>query len=774
MRGDSANAPAGQIQQALGLIREGRLLQADVLCRQVLAHEPKNFNALQLLGLSALQRQDYLSAADWLTAAVAVNRASAAAHSNLAVAWLALRRPREALECCDDALRLQASYPEALCNRGHALCALERPAEALDSYRRALCLAPGFYDALSGSVNALMTLKRFEDALMEADRLVQVAPSVGDAWCRRGMVLLQLARAEAALSAFDRALLLAPDSPQVLNNRGTALRDLRRPAEALASYRRALALRPAFAEAYCNLANLCLDRGDLEEALGHCEEALRVGPDLHDALNIRGTALRALKRYADAAATYEQLLARTPRFGHALSHLLFSRASLCDWRQWAEQTARVTQTIRAGESASTPHTFLWMSESADDQLRCARLFTAEQFPMALHRQGALHRPGARYRHDRLRIGYLSADFGDHPVAHLIAGVLEHHDRTRFETAGISLQRTDSGDMTRRMQQAFEHFHDVSDLSDHEVAAKLRDWEIDIAVDLTGHTRDGRLGILALRPAPVQVSYLGFTGTLGASFVDYLIADEVAIPPDQDRFFSERIARLPYCYLPNDDAQRVATEAPSRADLGLPDEAFVFCALHNTYKLNPPVFEVWMRLLRDTPGSVLWLRGGEPAMRSNLGREARSRGVAPERLVFAERLPSMEIHLARYRRADLFLDALPYGGHATARDALWAGLPVLTCAREAFASRVAASQLRALGLAELVTTSLEEYGTRALELAHSPVRLAELRERLADHKSARPVFATDLYRKHLESAYATMAERQRLGEVPVSFSVAALQ
>jgi protein O-GlcNAc transferase len=414
---------------------------------------------------------------------------------------------------------------------------------------------------------------------------------------------------------------------------------------------------------------------------------------------------------------------------------------------------------------------LWMSESPEDQLRCARLYGAEQFPAA----APLWR-GERYRHERLRIAYLSADFSDHPVAHLIAGVLERHDRTQFETMGISLQRqVDPADpMTQRMRRAFGHFHDVSDMSDREVALRLRESEIDIAIDLTGHTRGGRLGILALRPAPVQVSYLGFTGTLGTSFVDYLIADEVVIPSDQTRFFSEHIARLPHCYLPNDDAQPVAAEAPRRADLGLPDDAFVFCALHNTYKPNPPVFDVWMRLLRDTPGSVLWLRGGEEVMRSNLAREALARGVAPERLVFAERLPSMESHLARYRRADLFLDALPYGGHATARDALWAGLPVLTCARGVFASRVAASQLRALDLPELVTSSLEEYGTRGLELAHSPARLAELRRRLAAHKRTRPVFETDLYRRHLEAAYLTMVERQRRGDVAQSFSVPAVR
>jgi predicted O-linked N-acetylglucosamine transferase (SPINDLY family) len=765
-----AQASAGQIQQALTLIHAGQLPQAEALCRQVLAREPQNFNALQLLGHVALQSRDYPGAAQWLAAARSINPANAAVHSNLAVALLALRQPREALECCDRALALKPQYPEAHCNRGNALCALDRPDDALASFGQAISLTPGFYDAHAGRSNALLTLKRYEEALSSCDRALQIAPRSVGAWCLRGTVLLKFRRQEEALAAFDRALSVSPDSAEAFNNRGTALRDLRRPAEALASYGRALRLRPEFAEVWCNVANIGLDAGRYEEALEHCGQALRIQPDFLDALNIRGTALRVLKRYEEAASTYEKILDVAPRYGQALSHLLSARANLGNWSERADQAARIIERVDAGESASSPHAFLWISDSAAAQFKCASLYSADQFPAA----APLWR-GESYRHERLRVAYLSADFHDHPVAHLIAGVLEYHDRTRFETVGVSLHRDPAaGAMHARMRRAFEHFYDASAAGDREVALQLREREIDIVVDLTGHTRNGRLGILASHPAPLQVNYLGFTGTSGTSYVDYLIGDGVAIPSGQENHFSERIVRMPHSFLPNDDQQPIAAKTPRRRDLGLPDTAFVFCAFNNIYKLNPLMFDIWMRLLEGTPGSVLWMRGGEEAMRANLMREARLRGIDAERLIFAPRIQAMDAHLARYRQADLFLDTLPYGAHATARDALWAGLPVLTCTGDAFATRVAASLLMALDLPELVAANLEEYASRALTLASSSSLLAEFRAKLAHQRVTCPVFDTDLYRQHLESAYLTMSERQRRGESPQSFGVAEIR
>ncbi|HLZ96418.1 MAG TPA: tetratricopeptide repeat protein [Steroidobacteraceae bacterium] len=767
---EGPNPSAGQIVQALALIHGGQLSEAEALCKRVVAREPQNFNGLQLLGHIALQGGDYPGAAQWLSAARAINSANAAVQSNLAVALLGLRRPSEALDGCDRALALQPQYPEALVNRGNALCALDRPDEGLASYQRAIAVAPALYDAHVGRANALISLRRHEEALASCGRALEIGPRNVDAWCLGGNILLLLKRPGAALAAFDRALSLSPDSPEALNGRGVALRDLKRPAEALAAYEQALRRRPDFAEVYCNVANIGLDAGRYEEALGHCDRALRIRPDFLEALNIRGTGLRVLKRYREAAETYEKILAAAPRYGHAQSHLLFARAHLCDWSERGEHVASVKQRIETGESASAPHTFLWMSGSASAQLQCARLYAAEQFPAA-----APLWAGERYRHDRLRIAYLSADFYDHPVAHLIAGVLEGHDRSRFETIGVSLHREPAaGAMHLRMRQAFEHFHDVSEATDRDVAAQLREREVDIAVDLTGHTRGGRLGILALRPAPVQINYLGFTGTSGASYMDYLIGDEVAVPDGIEHHFSERIVRMPHSFLPNDDRQPVAPESPRRRDLGLPETAFVFCAFNNAYKLNPVIFDIWMQVLKAAPGSVLWLRGGDKQMLANLAYEARSRGVDAARLIFAPRMENMDAHLARYRQADLFLDTAPYGAHATARDALWAGLPVLTCSGEAFASRVAASLLTALDFPELVTSSLDGYAARALELANSPQLLAALRGRLTHQRAAHAVFNTDLYRRHLESALVTLHERKCRGDDIASFSVPAIR
>jgi protein O-GlcNAc transferase len=758
---------AGRIEKALAFIHTGQLRQAEALCREVLSQEPRNFNALQLLGHVALQSRDYSGAAQSLAAALSVSCASAAVNSNLAVALLALRRPREALAFCDTALVLKPQFPEARCNRGNALCALDRPAEALVDYEHAISLSPAFFDAHVGRTNALLTLKRYEEAFASSERACQVDSRSIHAWMLQGRVLLRWKRPQDALAAFDQALLLSPTSAEAHNNRGTALRDLRRPVEAMDAYERAVSLRPDFAEAWCNAANISLDAGRYEEALVRCDQALRMQPKLLDALNIRGTALRVLKRHEEAASVYEIILAASPLFGQAQSHLLCARASLCDWSHRAEQVSFITERVAAGESASAPHAFLWISDSAEAQHRCASLYAAEQFPAP----AALWR-GERHGHERLRVAYLSADYADHPVSHLLAGVVERHDRCRFETFGIALHRDPTtGAMWSRMQRAFEHFHDVSEAGDREIAKMLRDHEIDIAVDLTGHTRGGRLGILALRPAPLQVNYLGFAGTSGANYVDYLIADGITVPSGQERFFSERIVRLPHSFMPNDDGQLIAGESPRRRDLGLPESGFVFCAFNNACKLNPDMFETWMALLKATPGSVLWLRGGE-SVRANLGREARARGVDAARLIFAPRIQAMDAHLARYRQADLFLDTLPYGAHATARDALWSGLPVLTCVGNSFAGRVAASLLASLDMPELVTSRIEDYASRALQLANSPALLAEVRDKLARQKLALPTFDTDAYRLYLESAYCTMWERHRRGEPPQDFSVAA--
>jgi predicted O-linked N-acetylglucosamine transferase (SPINDLY family) len=763
----SGSAPAQYVRQGLELLHRGQLSRSEALFRQALAIEPGDFNALNLLGHVALRRGDHAGATTWLAAAAAINPASASVHSNLAVASLGLGRLLEALAHCDRALQCDARLAEAHLNRAHALCALERPPEALSSYDRAIALAPGLFDAHLGRSNALIKLRRHADALLSCDRAMQISVESAAPWGNRGIALLGLKQVEEALAAFDRALSLAP-SAELHNNRGCALRLLHKGGDAIASFERALQIRPRFADAWINMANVWLDTRQFEQAIESCDRALAQRPDRLEALNVRAAALRALNRRVESAEAYAKLVALDPSFDYGLGNLVTGRASMCDWTARRELDAKIIARVEAGARASSPHALLSITDSPAAQLACARIFVEDHYPVA--------KPlwcGERYRHERIKVAYLSADFREHPVAHLIAGVLEHHDKARFQTFGLALRGAgDGGTMRSRLRAAFEHFEDVTEQSDREVATRLRAGEVDIAVDLTGHTRDGRLGILALRPAPVQVSFLGFAGTSGASYVDYLLAD--AVTGGAESFFSERVVRLPHSFLPNDDRQAVADGTLGRGDLGLPDASFVFCAFNNTYKINPAMFDTWMRILRDAPDSVLWLRDGDACMRANLAREAVARGVAPERLVFAGRAKAMADHLARYRQADLFLDTLPYGAHATARDALWAGLPVLTCLGNSFASRVAGSLLSALGLSELVTSNLENYALRAIEYANSPGSIAKTRAELADRKATLPVFDTDLYRQHLESAYRTMWECQQRGAAPQAFSVPAIR
>jgi predicted O-linked N-acetylglucosamine transferase (SPINDLY family) len=377
--------------------------------------------------------------------------------------------------------------------------------------------------------------------------------------------------------------------------------------------------------------------------------------------------------------------------------------------------------------------------------------------------------GERYAHDRIRIAYLSADFRPHPVAFLIAGVFEHHDKSRFETTGLSFGPASDSDIRKRMASAFDHFIDVRNESDFDIATRMRRMEIDIAIDLTGFCEHGRTEILAFRPAPVQVSYLGFPGTTGADFVDYIIADSTIIPKDHAQHFSEKVVYLPDSYQANDRKRRVAPRAPSRREAGLPDDGTVFCAFNNAYKITPPIFDLWMGLLKEVEGSVLWLLGDNPGAIRNLALAAEARGVPARRLIFAHRVAPDE-HLARFGLADLFLDTLPYNAHTTASDALWTGVPVVTCMGEAFAGRVAASLLKAAGLPELITGSLEDYGALALKLGRDRDGLKGLKEKLALTRLSCPLFDTARTTRHLEAAYAEMWRRQLQGQAPLGFTI----
>jgi len=433
----------------------------------------------------------------------------------------------------------------------------------------------------------------------------------------------------------------------------------------------------------------------------------------------------------------------------------------------AEIGARLATGVRDGTAIVNPFTLIRCSDDPALHLQCASAFIADKV--------GVPRPplwtGAGRLHERIRIAYLSADFHRHATAYLTAELFELHDRARFEVIGIAFDRDDGSDIRCRLVQAFDRFHDVRARDDREIATLLHVLETDIAVDLKGYTQDSRPEVFSYRPAPIQVNYLGYPGTMGADFIDYIIGDALVTPLDQQVFYREKIVQLPDAYQVNDRKRRIAERTPCRSEVGLPKDGFVFCCFNNSYKITPPLFDIWMRLLTDIPASVLWLLRDNVAAESNLCREAQTRGVGPERLIFAGRA-SVEDHLARHRLADLFLDTLPYNAHTTASDALWAGLPVLTCQGEAFAARVAATLLHAVGLPELVTHSLEEYEAQARRLAGDPTLLRAVREKLMANRQTHALFDTDRFCRHIEAAYLRMWELHQHGEPPRAFAVEA--
>jgi protein O-GlcNAc transferase len=502
-----------------------------------------------------------------------------------------------------------------------------------------------------------------------------------------------------------------------------------------------------------------------EAALTSYDQALAITPDDLEIQYNRANALRDLNRLQEAAQSYQSVIERMPSYDFAFGNLLDAKLHACDWSDYEAVRQAVVATVDAGKWIDSPFIFLSASASAAEQLKCARLYSHEKHPLRL-RQLWLEE---RYPHDRIRVAYLSADFREHAVSHLLAGALERHDHNRFETVAISFKPRAESETGKRIANSFDRFIDVSMKSDSEAAKIIRDLEIDIAVDLMGYTANSR-PILAHRPAPIHVSYLGYSGTTGAPFIDYIIADPVVIPSDRAANYSEAIVHLPNSYMPTDSARTIAPLIPTRSESGLPDSAIVFCSFNNPYKFNPPAFDIWMRLLKSIADSVLWLPSMNVDTARNIRGEAKIRGVHAERLVFASRTSTNADHLARLQLADLFLDTLPYNAHATACDALWAGVPVLTCTGEAFAARVAASLLNAVGLPELITANLGEYEALALKLATDRAMLGDLRAKLARNRATAPLFDTDRYCRHLKRAYVAMWERYQRGEAPAGFAV----
>lgn len=639
--------------------------------------------------------------------------------------------------------------------------------EAEKLYRRVLNVAPNDMEARHMIGVMRLQQDRAAEALQIIAPLLVEAPGHAEIRAHHGMALQLLGRGDEALADFDRALAIDPGNAMTLLGRGNLLLEAGRAEEAAASYDRLLAIAPGYDEAWFRRGSALwlLDR--FEEALASYRKALAINPGRFGAAFNSGTVLLKLERYDDALAAFESAAALAPGHRYLPGAMAGAVSGACDFERWDGMRAHVIAAVRNRSGVVAPLTFMPYCDDGVLRRACAEAFVADRVALA----GAPLWSGERYVHGRIRIAYLSSDFHQHATAELIAGLIEGHDRARFEITGISFSRDDGSPLRDRIIRAFDHFEDVCLVGDADVARWLRDHEIDIAVDLKAHTEGARAGILAHRPCPVQVNYLGFPGTIGAPWLDYIIGDAVVLPFSDQEFYSERIVHLPHCYQANDARRAIAETVPSRTEVGLPERGFIFCCFNAAWKITPAIFDVWMRILKALPGSVLWLLEDNAAMPTHLRAAAAARGVDPARLVFAPRTAPAQ-HLARHRLADLFLDTLPYCAHTTASDALWAGLPLLTCLGRQFDGRVASSLLRTVGLPELIATSLDDYEALATDLARAPEKLASLRARLAVNRLASPLYDVTRFTRAIEAAYLRMIDISRQGGKPESFAVPA--
>lgn len=794
---------AAMLDQATRLHQQGQLAQANQIYNTILQANPNHGGALHMLGVLAYQTGHHDAACELIGKAIEQNPKDPAPQVNRGLALSAAGRHEESLAHFDRAIALRPEFAEAHVNRGKALAELKRYEEALASYEKAIKFRPAMAAAHNNKGNTEHQLGRLDDALASFEHAASLDPRYVEAFLNLAKLHAESDRRDDALRCFERVLELQPKNAEAQNglgalamlrdehetalqyfqaavqynaqffaawrNYGRALHAEARYAESVVALKEAVKLKPEDADSRALLAIFLVDAGFYSEAENAYREAIDLAPDLAG-LRFNFAILQSrFGRYEDALTLYREAHALDPRMNFLIGGVVDCQLKINNWNSLSSDLEECRQSIIEGRRGVRPFVALSMFDDPRVQLLSASVFVENSHPEANVLDGFASKKSA----EKIKIGYYSADFHSHATAYLVAQLFEEHYRERFELVAFSFGPDVSDAMRRRLKGGFDQFVDVREKTDIDVARVSRELGIDIAVDLKGFTQDGRFGIFAHRCAPIQVSYLGYPGTTGAPYMDYVVVDKVVVPPEAQQHFTEKVVYLPHSYQVNDATRKISDRVFTKAELGLPEQGFVFCCFNNNYKIMPSVFDIWMRLLQAVPGSVLWLLKDNESVVENLRREAQARGVEGDRLVFAPRMP-LDEHLARHKLADLFLDTLPVNAHTTASDALWAGLPVLTRAGKSFAARVAASLLHAVGLPELVTETVEDYEALALALARDPQRLHSLRDKLNEQKGNSPLFDAKRFARDIEAAYVAMHERHLKGLPPDVIEVADLR
>ena len=736
----------------VALQEKGDLIAALANYKQALKIKPDYVEAHNNMAVALKDRGGMKAAIDCLRQAIKIKPDYAEGYNNLGNALWNKGDLDAALEHYKQAFKIKPDFAEAHYNMGNALRDNGDIEEAIDSYRKALKIKSNYAEAYFNMGNALKDKGELDKAIDSYKRALKIQLNYAEVYYNLGICLKIKGEISAAIDAYEQALRIKPDFPEAANNIGLLQQDNGDFDTAIECYKKALRSKPDFPEAHLNMGNVLQDKGEPEAAMESYKKALEIKTDYAEAFYNMGIAFESKGDLCAAIGSYIQALNIKPDYQSSRNNKLRQQAHICDWIG-IENDRLLIRELGTSNQEISPLAIL----SLEDVPQVHRL-RSEIFAKLRYKRATLpHRTIPKIKPSRIRIGYFSSDFREHPVAYLIAKMLEVHDRKYFEVYGYSIGSATDDEMRKRLKKAFDVFHDVKDRDDRDIALLAQQDKIDIAIDLNGYTRNNRSGIFAYRAAPVQINYLGYPGTMGAVSMDYIIADHNLIPTESQKFYSEKPIYMPHHYQAQDDTLPISDETLLRSELGLPEKGFVFCAINSTYKITPSEFNIWMRLLQQVDGSVLWLLESNKWVKANLLKEANARGVGSERLVFAQKT-SHEKYLAQFRQADLFLDTFTYNAGATASNALWAGLPVLTKLGKGYTARMAGSLLASIGLSELITATEADYEELALELATDSNCLSEIKQKLAANRLSKPLFNTELFTKHLENGYQQAYQR----------------
>lgn len=760
--------------------------------------DPSNSEALVNFGKSLFKLGEHEKALEKFSLAVDLNNESFDGIFNAAVTLVNLNRFEEALSYLDRAYALNPNSYDCLFYKGIISLELKSYEQAIQYFEQSIALYPDHFEAYNKIAHALFKKKNYEQALLVCKRVLEIKPDFHEVLNNMGLIHHELRQYDKAIEFFEKTISIKPDYSEAWLNKGYSLIALKKYHEAIKFIDESLRLKPNFSLALLNKGNALLGLNNFQEAISFYDQATQSNGDIPGAFVNKGIALQAGNQHPKAIQCFDKAIELDNTLteawlnkGSSLSEIknyvgaaecffqshihsngkLFSlgRAHhqmmlMCDWTNYEVITKELFDNLQNDKEVAEPFGLQGICDSEYLLRKCAEIFTKNQFP----NQTYLLKKES-YSHKKIRLGYLCGEFRTQATSILMTGVWENHDKELFEIYAFDNGFNDQSTLRTRINNAFSKIFDITNLSDEDVARLVQSCEIDILINLNGFYGRQRLGIFSYKPAPIQVNYLGFPGTIGVGYLDYLIADKEVIPEKSRDFYAEQVVYLPYSYQANDDSRVISDCKFSRADLGLPEKGFVFACFNNNYKITPSTFDSWAKILSSVDDSVLWLLKDNPLVENNLKKELASRGVSPNRLVFAERFSNAD-HLARHSQADLFLDTWPYNAHTTASDALWSGLPVLTLMGNAFPGRVAASLLKAIDLPDLITYSVNEYELLAIELATNPNKLCSIKERLIQNRLSSPLFDTKLFTKNLEAAFFRMHEYHQKGIKPKSFSV----